>query len=143
VAEIVHAETGGTGSHSGEVPPWLTPEYAAIYHETPQIRAEIKNKHKYLEYISGIVTDLHVDWHKLRGSDGRSRLPEVAEAIQGGQWDRVVESIMGQKRVGPAGSGSSQESVSQMPQKATPQPQPWMPAQDTAMRDFGQDHDDD
>jgi len=94
VAEVVHAETGG---NTNEVPPWLTGEYAELYAETRQIRAELKSRHKRLEYISGIITDLHVDWHRLRGIDAKSNLPEVADALRLGDWDRLVTLIMGKK----------------------------------------------
>jgi hypothetical protein len=96
VAEVVHAETGGNTS---EVPPWLIGEYAELYRETKQIRAELKSRHKRLEYISGIITDLHVDWHRLRGIDARNKLPEVADALRLGDWDRLVTLIMGGKKV--------------------------------------------
>ena len=98
VAEVVHAETGG---NTNEVPPWLTGKYAELYLETKQIRAELKSRHKRLEYISGIITDLHVDWHKLKGIDARSSLPEVAEALRQADWDKLVILIMGKKAQQP------------------------------------------
>ena len=119
VAEIVHAETGSAGSSSSDLPPWLTAEYANLYRDSAQIRAEVKSRHKRLEYISGIITDLHVDWHRLRGVDARGRLPEVAAALKSGQWERVVETIMGPKR----GNGERSQAQPKYAQTQAQQPQ--------------------
>ena len=63
-----------------------------------QIKFDLKHLHKKLEYITGIITDLHVDWHKLKGIDGRSSLPHVAAAIHAGDYNGIVTAIMGGMR---------------------------------------------
>jgi hypothetical protein len=94
IQELVHAEQGGqTGD--GNIPPWLTPHYAEIYRSNKQIKFDLKHRQKKLEYISGIITDLHVDWHKLKGVDARQGLPRVAAAINAGDFNGIVYAIMG------------------------------------------------
>ncbi len=94
IQELVHAENGGD-STGNTTPPWLTPKYTDIYRSYKQIKFDLKHRQKKLEYITGIITDLHVDWHKLRGIDARSGLPEVAAAINAGNFDGVIVAIMG------------------------------------------------
>ncbi|CAM9601029.1 unnamed protein product, partial [Chrysoparadoxa australica] len=50
-----------------ETPPWLTPEYAYIAENEQHIKKAFKERPSALEFINGVVTDLYVDWHKLRG----------------------------------------------------------------------------
>eukprot|EP01035_Chromulina_nebulosa_P027911 gene27911-36771_t len=61
VQEITMQEAGDT--------PWLSAEYADVLTHQETIRQEFKNRDKSLEYLSGIVTDLYVDWNKLQGID--------------------------------------------------------------------------
>lgn len=62
-------------------PRWLSAEYAAVVRDSEQIRREFKARAKSLEYLTGVLTDLFVDWQRLRGSDGRARIPELHQAI--------------------------------------------------------------
>ena len=34
-----------------------------------------------LEYLGGIVTDLYVDWHKLKGRDVKHNIPALQTAL--------------------------------------------------------------
>jgi hypothetical protein len=76
----------------------LTGQYTSLYRESNQIRTELQQRPKRLEYISGIITDLHVDWHRLRGIDARNKLPEVADALRCGNWERLEELILGPRQ---------------------------------------------
>ena len=43
-------------------------------------RKEFKARSKSLEFLTGIITDLFVDWHRLKGIDSRvtsQRIPEL------------------------------------------------------------------
>jgi Bardet-Biedl syndrome 7 protein len=48
---------------------WLSPEYAEILENADRIREAFKARPHALEYLSGIITDLYVDYHKLQGLD--------------------------------------------------------------------------
>ena len=45
------------------------------------IRQEFKNRARSLEYLSGIITDLYVDWHRLHGIDSRRKIGELQKKI--------------------------------------------------------------
>lgn len=45
------------------------------------IRQEFKNRARSLEYLSGIITDLYVDWHRLHGIDTRRKIGELQKKI--------------------------------------------------------------
>jgi hypothetical protein len=34
-----------------------------------------------LEYLTGIITDLFIDWNRLLGTDARNRIPELQQTI--------------------------------------------------------------
>lgn len=44
-------------------------------------RQEFKNRARSLEYLSGIITDLYVDWHRLHGIDTRRKIGELQKKI--------------------------------------------------------------
>lgn len=95
VQEIVMQE-GGSGNSNGsdsnsrinanitkEQCPWLSDEYIAIARNQEQIRRDFKAREKSLTYLSGIITDLYVDYTKLKygGGDMRAKLPELQKLI--------------------------------------------------------------
>jgi hypothetical protein len=57
-------------------------------------RREFKTRDKSLEFLSGIVTDLFVDWAKLQGVDAKHKLRQLAEILMTGDFDRVVEMFL-------------------------------------------------
>lgn len=69
---------------------WMSEEYAEILREQETIRKEFKNRDKSLEYLSGIVTDLFVDWNKLQGLDGKHRARQLQEVVMAGDFDGMV-----------------------------------------------------
>eukprot|EP01036_Dinobryon_divergens_P032272 gene32272-41825_t len=83
VQEITMQEAGDT--------PWLSAEYADVLTHQETIRQEFKNRDKSLEYLSGIVTDLYVDWNKLQ------------YVILNGTFDDIVKAFL----TNPAAAGSA------------------------------------
>lgn len=57
------------------------------------LRKEYASREKTLESIIGIITDLFVDWYKLKGRDVRHMIPQVQEVILNGNFDAIVSTI--------------------------------------------------
>jgi len=57
--------------------PWLSQDYREILEGADHIREEMKHRPRALQYISGVLTDLYVDWHKANGRDMRGRIPDL------------------------------------------------------------------
>jgi hypothetical protein len=56
-------------------------------------RHDFKKREKALEVLSGIVTDLYVDWYRLNGTDARSGIPALQDVIRnssGAAFDSLV-----------------------------------------------------
>ncbi|CAM9397019.1 unnamed protein product, partial [Phaeothamnion confervicola] len=47
--------------------PWLSEEYSHIVKNAKGIQKAFVERPRVLEYLTGIVTDIFVDWHKLKG----------------------------------------------------------------------------
>lgn len=60
---------------------WLAPEFADMVRDQETIRKEFKSRARSLEYLCGIVTDLFVDWNRMRGVDARHRAAEVQQLL--------------------------------------------------------------
>jgi hypothetical protein len=58
-------------------------------------RQEFKNRAKSLEYLSGIITDLYVDWHRLHGVDSRAKIPALQQIILSSvsNFDDLIEAF--------------------------------------------------
>jgi Bardet-Biedl syndrome 7 protein len=48
---------------------WLSNEYKYILEHEDEIKENFKTRPRALEYLSGIVTDLYVDWYKFTGQN--------------------------------------------------------------------------
>ena len=57
-------------------------------------RKEFKTRDRSLEYLSGIVTDLFVDWNRLQGLDVKHRIPQVQQAILTGVFDQILSAFL-------------------------------------------------
>lgn len=55
--------------------------YASFFYLLSFYRQEFKNRARSLEYLSGIITDLYVDWHRLHGVDTRRKIGELQKKI--------------------------------------------------------------
>lgn len=62
---------------------WLSASYSSVLKNADSIRAEHKDQPRALQYLSGIVTDLFVDFCKFKGraGEGRHRIPELQQLI--------------------------------------------------------------
>lgn len=77
---------------------WLQPEYSNILSNSELIRKEFKLRTKTLEYLSGIITDLFVDWSRLNGIDGRNKLLQLQNTILTLSFDKVIEMFLMKKK---------------------------------------------
>ena len=73
---------------------WLPSEYKDILVNQELIRKEFKLRLKSLEYLSGIITDLYVDWNRLNGKDAKKNLPHVQELILSGDFNALVQAFI-------------------------------------------------
>ena len=73
---------------------WLSVEYAEILRDKETIRKEFSQREKSLEVLSGVITDLFVDWHKLRGVDARPGIPALMNAIHTSFFEELVQMIL-------------------------------------------------
>ena len=61
-------------------------------------RKDFKTRDRSLEYLSGIVTDLFVDWNRLQGVDAKKRISDVQQAILSGEFDQILNSFQLSKK---------------------------------------------
>lgn len=76
---------------------WLQKEYVDILANQKEIRKEFKQRAQALQLLSGIITDLFVDWHRLNGIDARHKLSVVQQTLLAGNFDGVVEFFLKKK----------------------------------------------
>jgi hypothetical protein len=74
-----HVANGATGTTTtAPAPPWLSSELRDVYDGAASATAELAAQPKQLQYISGVLTDLFVDWRKLAANeDARSKIPAL------------------------------------------------------------------
>lgn len=91
--------TAGTAldAKSIPIPAWFTPEYAQILRDQQEIRQDYKARETSLEYLAGVIQDLYVDWHSLRGIDVKRTLGQASQLILAGDFDQLVRFIAGQE----------------------------------------------
>jgi hypothetical protein len=68
-------------SHGPAPPAWFSPEYREVLRSANAIRADFKVRARSLETLSGVVSDLFVDYHALKGQDVKRRIGEVVAAV--------------------------------------------------------------
>lgn len=54
-------------------------------------RKEFKNRTKSLEYLTGIVTDLYVDWNRIRGIDVKHKIGALQNVVMNGDINQVLQ----------------------------------------------------
>ena len=69
---------------------WLSKEYKDILANREAIAAEFKDREKSLEYLSGVVCDLFVDWQKTQGHDAVHRIPEIHQVLQSNDLEMLL-----------------------------------------------------
>ena len=92
IKEVVLVEN----STSGVAPSWLRGEYLEIHQKSEKIEREYKERGQTLEYITSIIMDLHIDFHRLQGLRALSNPTAVRESALGGDWDRLVKLVVSQ-----------------------------------------------
>ncbi|CAM9764264.1 unnamed protein product [Scytosiphon promiscuus] len=70
--------------------PWMFEEYRYILDNAERITKEFKGRPRALEYISGIITDLYVDWHKFQGDDARHRIQDLEHLLTQYDYHKLV-----------------------------------------------------
>jgi len=73
---------------------WLSAEYRAILDSQETVKQEFKDRTRALEYLTGIVTDLFVDWHRLRGVEAKHRIPQLQQVILANDFGALVNQFV-------------------------------------------------
>ena len=73
----------------------LFPFSTILYLYSLSWRREFADRARSLEHLSGIVTDLFVDWHRLHGKDSRSKIPDLQRVINScaDDFNRLLEAF--------------------------------------------------
>ena len=69
---------------------WMSAEYKEILENADNIRAEHKMRPMIQNCLAGIITDLFVDRHKLRGVDVKHKIPELQALIHDYDGERLL-----------------------------------------------------
>ena len=69
---------------------WLSNDYRDILANQEQIRGQYLKRGKSLEFLTGIITDLFVDWNKIQGIDRRKMIPKLQKTIMSGNFKELV-----------------------------------------------------
>ena len=77
-------------SAEGDNAPWLSQEYKDVLASAEQIKVEHKNRPQMLQYLCGLITDLFVDRHRLRGVDVRHHIPQLQGLITDYNFERLL-----------------------------------------------------
>lgn len=98
IQEILTQEGSVTGDNTicAENYPWLSPEYCDIARDQESIRADYKLRIKSLQYLGGIITDLYIDYQKLKngGMLKKSKLPELHKIIYTANMESISNFII-------------------------------------------------
>jgi hypothetical protein len=54
-------------------------------------RRKFKDRDKSLEYLTGIVTDLFVDWNRIQGTDMRHRIPQLQAVVMANDFNQIIK----------------------------------------------------
>ena len=87
--EVSSAE--GSAGSEGESSPWLSQEYKDVLASAEQIKKEHSRRPQLLMYLCGLITDLFVDRHRLRGVDVRHRILEVQAVITDYDFNKLLD----------------------------------------------------
>ena len=68
----------------------MSPEYKMVLSNATQIRVEHKESSQMMQYLSGIISDLFVDRHRLRGVDVKHRLGDLQSIILSYDFDQLL-----------------------------------------------------
>ena len=82
--ELVSQESGSA---------FLSNEYRAILAGADEIEAEYQKHPALQERLTGMITDLFIDHHKMKGAEVKSRVPDLQAALEGGVELEDVEAF--------------------------------------------------
>jgi len=77
VAAAAGSSPGAALSAAAAACGWLSPELRAVLKDGERLAAEVRDRPRALQYLSGVLTDLFVDWHRCNGVDERHRIPHL------------------------------------------------------------------
>ena len=58
------------------------------------IRREHQQRDKSLEYLSGLVTDLFIDWNRLNGCDARPKVAALHRTVMTGDFEHILSDFL-------------------------------------------------
>ncbi len=58
-------------------------------------RKAFKNRDRSLEFLTGIVTDLYVDWNRIQGNDAKHKIPQLQNVVLNGDFNQTVKFFVG------------------------------------------------
>jgi Bardet-Biedl syndrome 7 protein len=48
-----------------------------------------------LEFLTGIVTDLYVDWNRIQGTDAKHKIPQLQNIVFNGDFGQIIKFFVG------------------------------------------------
>lgn len=71
---------------------WLSPEYDNVMKNQVSIQQEFKSRGKSLEFLSGIIRDLFIDWKNLSNVDlPRDEIEILDRAFSSGDFQAIIQ----------------------------------------------------
>jgi len=89
IQEIAMMDAAEGGSNQ-----WLCKEYSDIYNEQEALRREHQQRDKSLEYLSGLITDLFIDWNRLNGFDARPKVASLQHTVMTGDFENILNEFL-------------------------------------------------
>lgn len=69
---------------------FLSDEYKEILNNSEGLLAEFKKQPCHLERLYGMITDLYIDKFKFKGTNVKSRVPQLLHVIDNYSLDKLV-----------------------------------------------------
>jgi hypothetical protein len=57
-------------------------------------RREHQQRDKSLEYLSGLITDLFIDWNRLNGFDARPKVASLQHTVMTGDFENILNEFL-------------------------------------------------
>nr|XP_022903425.1 Bardet-Biedl syndrome 7 protein homolog isoform X1 [Onthophagus taurus] len=68
----------------------LSPKYKDLLANETKLRAEYVQQPSYLDRFYGVITDLYVDYHKLKGVNVKTKVPKLLNLLDNFDYDTVL-----------------------------------------------------
>lgn len=82
--------------HEDNCEEFLSEELMGILNSSEALKSEVKNAPRHLDFLRGIVTDLFVDKHKLRGQRMEKKKPMLLQILDDYNYDTLVAAFRDQ-----------------------------------------------